>query len=116
MRRCTQWLPMRRQSSQPLLLGATSATWSRWVQDSLTPRSSQPLVESGSCATSACLRGDVGNEVEHDDRDLRRRSRPSSSVEAELTKSFSSVADTAQHHPQYASEITARGARANLAG
>jgi hypothetical protein len=29
-----------------------------------------------------------------------------SNVESELTKSFSSAADTAQHYPQYASEIT----------
>src|SRR5438128_683614 len=32
MRRWTHWPPMRKQSSQPSLLGATSATWSRWLQ------------------------------------------------------------------------------------
>src|SRR5215510_1815774 len=30
-RRCTQLAPMRRQSSQPVELGETSRTWSRWV-------------------------------------------------------------------------------------
>src|SRR5439155_20488713 len=33
IRRCTHWPPMRRQSSQPSLLGRTSAIWSRWLQD-----------------------------------------------------------------------------------
>jgi hypothetical protein len=37
----------------------------------------------------------------------------SSSVEAELTKSFSSAADTAQQYPQYSSEIIA-GAKSSF--
>ena len=39
-----------------------------------------------------------------------------SNVESELTKSFSSAADTAQHYPQYASEITAAAKSSFLDG
>src|ERR1051325_4030904 len=35
IRRCTQRPPIRRQSSQPSLLGVTSAIWSRWLHASL---------------------------------------------------------------------------------
>lgn len=39
-----------------------------------------------------------------------------SNVQSELTKSFSSAADTAQHYPQYASEITAAAKTSFLDG
>jgi len=55
-----------------------------------------------------------GDERRH--HRLPDSSEVASNVQAELTKSFSSAADTAQHYPQYASEITAAAKTSFLDG